>query len=83
MGLTSELTLPCPAPLPLGQRLGSSIAMNAPLTPPRWLCTPTYLDQPKRGGAAQEKAMTQVKAMPIMAWVAEKRKFPMGLQTTM
>lgn len=43
----------------------------------------THLDQPKRGGAAQEKAIIQVKAMPIMAWVAEKRKFPMGLQTTM
>lgn len=43
----------------------------------------THLDQPKRGGAAQEKAIIQVKAMPIMAWDAEKRKFPMGLQTTM
>lgn len=43
----------------------------------------THLDQPKRGGAAQEKAMTQVKAMPIMACEAEKRKLPMGLQTTM
>lgn len=43
----------------------------------------THLDQPKSGGAAQEMAMTQVKAMPIMAWLAEKRKLPMGLQMTM
>lgn len=42
-----------------------------------------HLDQPKSGGAAQEMAMTQVKAMPIMAWLAEKRKLPMGLQMTM
>lgn len=43
----------------------------------------THLDQPKSGGAAQEMAMTQVKAMPIKAWLAEKRKLPMGLQMTM
>lgn len=42
----------------------------------------TYLDQPTRGGAAQEKDINQVKEMPIMAWVAEKRKLPMGLQIT-
>lgn len=41
-----------------------------------------YLDQPTRGGAAQARAMTQVKATPMMAWFSPKRKLLMGLHTT-
>lgn len=42
-----------------------------------------YLDQPTRGGTAQEAAMIQVNAQPTEAWVAVNLKLPMGLQTTM
>lgn len=42
-----------------------------------------YLDQPTRGGTAQEQAMIQVNAQPTEAWVAVNLKLPMGLQTTM
>lgn len=42
-----------------------------------------YLDQPTRGGTAQEAAMIHVKAQPVAAWVAVNLKLPMGLQTTM
>lgn len=42
----------------------------------------TYLDQPRRGGPAQDKAMIQVKLTPMKAWVSLKRKLLMGLQTT-
>lgn len=42
-----------------------------------------YLDQPTRGGTAQEPAMIQVNAQPTAAWVALNLKLPMGLQTTM
>lgn len=42
-----------------------------------------YLDQPTRGGTAQELAMIQVKAQPVAAWDAVNLKLPMGLQTTM
>ena len=42
-----------------------------------------YLDQPKSGGAAQARAMIQVKRTPAAAWVPVNLKLPMGLQTTM
>lgn len=42
-----------------------------------------YLDQPTRGGTAQEAAMIQVNEHPIAAWVAVNLKLPIGLQTTM
>lgn len=42
-----------------------------------------YLDQPTKGGTAQEQAIIQVKAQPAAEWVAVNLKLPMGLQTTM
>ena len=42
-----------------------------------------YLDQPRRGGVAQAKAMIQVKMTPATAWLPVNLKLPIGLQTTM
>lgn len=42
-----------------------------------------YLDQPTKGGTAQELAIIQVNAQPAAEWVAVNLKLPMGLQTTM
>ena len=43
----------------------------------------SYLDQPKSSGAAQARAMIQVKLTPAAAWAPVNLKLPMGLQTTM
>lgn len=42
-----------------------------------------YLDQPTRGGMAQEHAVIQVNTHPTEAWLGLNLKLPMGLQTTM
>lgn len=49
---------------------------------PAFLSQYHYLDQPTRGGAAQARAMTQVRARPMMAWFSPKRKLLIGLHTT-